>query len=98
MKIIDLQKIKSNNVLVLFLSVLFLIVCAGNSYAQTAGVRQSTIRVTGTVTSAIDGTILPGVSIVVKGTTTGTVTGMDGAYSIEVPENATLVFSYLVSP
>lgn len=39
---------------------------------------------------------LPGVTVVVKGTTIGTVTNNDGAYNINVPdENATLVFSFI---
>ena len=54
-----------------------------------------TVRVSGTVTGADDGMPLPGVSVVVKGTTTGTATDMDGKYSLSVPENATLVFSYI---
>jgi TonB-linked SusC/RagA family outer membrane protein len=36
---------------------------------------------------------LPGVSVTVKGTTRGTVTGADGTYKITVPNNGTLVFS-----
>jgi len=39
---------------------------------------------------------LPGVSVFVKGTTTGTVTGIDGDYTLSgVPEQSTLVFSYI---
>jgi TonB-linked SusC/RagA family outer membrane protein len=38
---------------------------------------------------------LPGVNIYIKGTTKGVITGMDGRYSIEVPANATLVFSFI---
>jgi len=39
---------------------------------------------------------LPGVNVLVKGTTTGTVTDSDGRYSLVVPnENATLVFSFI---
>ena len=39
---------------------------------------------------------LPGVSIVVKGTTTGTVSAVDGGYTLNVPNgNSTLVFSYI---
>lgn len=50
--------------------------------------------VTGTIT-AEDGP-LPGVSVLVKGTTIGTVADFDGNYSIDVPANGTtLVFSYL---
>jgi iron complex outermembrane receptor protein len=42
-----------------------------------------------------NGESLPGVSILIKGTTTGTVTSIDGNYSISVPDGATLVFSYI---
>lgn len=50
-------------------------------------------RVTGTVTSSEDGESLPGVSILEKGTSNGTITDVDGNYALEVPEGATLVFS-----
>lgn len=53
-------------------------------------------NVTGKVISAEEGQPLPGVSVLVKGTTTGTVTDIEGNYEISVPPNATtLVFSYL---
>lgn len=56
---------------------------------------QNTITVTGTVTDN-DDQPLPGASIVVKGTTTGTQTDFDGNYVLDnVPSNATLVFSYI---
>jgi len=42
-----------------------------------------------------NGTGLAGVSVVVKGTTTGTNTGMDGKFSISAAPNATLVFSFI---
>jgi TonB-dependent starch-binding outer membrane protein SusC len=55
---------------------------------------QQIIEVTGKVTD--DQNLgLPGVTILVKGTQTGTITNFDGNYSIEVPSNATLVFSYI---
>lgn len=38
---------------------------------------------------------MPGVNIMVKGTSNGTITDIDGNYSLNVPENATLVFSYV---
>jgi len=51
--------------------------------------------VTGTV-STESGELLVGVSIVVKGTSTGTVTDIDGAFSITVPsDDAVLVFSFI---
>ncbi len=49
--------------------------------------------VTGTVTTSGDEMTLPGVNVLLKGTAQGTVTDMDGNYSISVPENATVVFS-----
>lgn len=54
------------------------------------------IQVRGKVTSAEDNTPLPGVSIVVKGTTIGTTTDADGVYSLNVGDgNSTLVFSFI---
>ena len=51
--------------------------------------------VTGTVTGT-DNAPLPGVSIVVKGTTTGTITDINGKYSLSLPSNAkTLVFTFV---
>ncbi|GGF33100.1 SusC/RagA family TonB-linked outer membrane protein [Echinicola rosea] len=52
------------------------------------------ITVTGRVTDS-DGDPLPGASIVVTGTQNGTVTDLDGNYSIEVPEGANLTVSYI---
>ncbi len=51
--------------------------------------------ITGKVTSSEDGSSLPGVNVVVKGTTSGTVTDSEGRYSMGVPANATLVFSFI---
>ncbi len=49
------------------------------------------IKVSGKVTSEEDGTGLPGVNIVEKGTTNGTITDIDGMYSIEVPSQETVL-------
>lgn len=52
--------------------------------------------VSGTVTSAADGEGLPGVSVRVKGTSTGVTTDFDGNYRLEVPEGGdALVFSFV---
>jgi TonB-linked SusC/RagA family outer membrane protein len=51
--------------------------------------------VTGRVTSADDGSAIPGVNIVVKGTTSGATTDGSGRYAIAAPPNATLVFSFI---
>jgi len=54
-----------------------------------------TIRVTGTVTDATDRRTLPGASIMVRGTTQGTVTDVNGRYEISVAPTAVLVFSFI---
>jgi TonB-linked SusC/RagA family outer membrane protein len=52
--------------------------------------------VSGKVTSAEDGAPLPGVNVVVKGTTNGTATDANGGYSISVPESGSiLIFSFI---
>lgn len=53
------------------------------------------LTVTGTVTQASDGEPLIGVSIIVKGTTNGATTDIDGNYVIKTETGATLVFSYV---
>jgi TonB-linked SusC/RagA family outer membrane protein len=59
-------------------------------------VMAQTIELTGRVTSAEDGGVIPGVSVSVKGTTLGTVTDMDGVYHLKVPKGSkTLVFSFV---
>lgn len=50
-------------------------------------------RVSGTVTDASTGDPLPGVTVLVKGTTNGAITGVDGSYSLTAPQDGTLVFS-----
>lgn len=54
--------------------------------------------VSGRVTATEDGSPLPGVNVVVKGTTTGTATDADGRYSLSIPAslaNGSLVFSFI---
>ncbi|MGI0107309.1 SusC/RagA family TonB-linked outer membrane protein [Salinimicrobium sp. WS361] len=51
--------------------------------------------VTGTVVSGSDGLPIPGVNVMVQGTTTGTTTDFDGNYEIDIDPNAALVFSYV---
>ena len=53
------------------------------------------LQVSGTVRSAEDNSVLPGVSIVVKGTSQGTVTNADGKYQMSASPNSTLVFSFI---
>ncbi len=61
-----------------------------------SAVSRITGSVSGLVTSAEDGMPLPGVNVMVKGTTIGTVTDFDGIYSLTLPNNASeLVFSFI---
>ena len=52
--------------------------------------------ITGKVSSQEDGSALPGVNVVLKGTTNGTVTDVDGNYKLSVPSSGgSLVFSFI---
>ncbi len=53
------------------------------------------VQVKGVVTSADDGQPIPGVSVVVKGTTNGTTTDIDGKFVVNAPGNSMLVFSFV---
>lgn len=91
----NLQINKNQGRFKVVLPLVFLLLFTGNGFAETTDTRQNTINVTGTVTSATDGMPLIGVSIVVKGTTEGTVSDMNGNYRINILPNVTLVFSYI---
>lgn len=59
------------------------------------GLNAQNARVSGTVQEDESGLPLIGVSVTVKGTTTGTVTDLDGKYALEAPTDGTLIFSYV---
>lgn len=87
----NMEKVRKRNVwgrIVLF-SLLFGI----NVAVMAAGVPDGKM-VKGVVTDET-GQSMPGVSVVIKGTTNGTSTGMDGDFSLKVPEDAMLVFSFV---
>lgn len=52
-------------------------------------------QITGTVTSAEDGIGMPGVSVVVKGTTVGASTDIDGKYTLQAKASDVLIFSFV---
>jgi len=56
---------------------------------------QQNLSVSGVVTDSGDGTPLAGVTVAVKGTTNGTATDANGKYTINAPQGATLVYTYL---
>ncbi len=70
------------------LPVLLLASCCSMALAQGR-------TVSGKVTSTDDGSSIPGVNILEKGTSNGTVSDADGNYRISVGDNATLVFSFV---
>lgn len=73
----------------LTLTLLFFLGCISMLSAQT-------LKVTGTVTSGDDGEPIIGASIQVKGTTIGTITDMNGKFSLDVPQkNKILQISYV---
>ncbi len=72
----------------LFLSILL--------FMGSVVVNAQTKVITGTVTSSEDSEPIPGVSVIVKGTSMGAVTNIDGKFELQVPESAkTLVFSFV---
>jgi TonB-linked SusC/RagA family outer membrane protein len=65
-----------------------LLVAGGNAWAQER-------LITGKVTSAEDGTPIPGVNVVLKGTTSGVLTSVDGEFKINTPLEGILVFTFI---
>ena len=55
-----------------------------------------TKEITGTVTSSDDGSTIPGVSVMIKGTTLGTITNIDGVFTLQAPDDAeVIVFTFV---
>jgi TonB-linked SusC/RagA family outer membrane protein len=72
----------------------FLLLCFSFVFVLSAWAQERVI--TGRVSSSEDGSALPGVNVIVKGTTTGSVTDADGKYSLSVPNSGgSLVFSFI---
>ncbi|MEX2371695.1 MAG: TonB-dependent receptor [Bacteroidales bacterium] len=64
-------------------------------FGFVVGLFSQNVRVTGTVTDEDTAEPLPGVNVVLQGTTQGTITSMEGVYEIEVPANGVITFSYI---
>ncbi|MEE9408928.1 MAG: TonB-dependent receptor [Polaribacter sp.] len=65
------------------------------SFVFTSNVQAQEKSISGTVTSKLDGATLPGVSVVVQGTTKGAETDFDGIYTIKASVGDVLSFSFL---
>ena len=72
----------------LLMTFLFTLLSVASLFAQDK-------KVSGKVTSAEDGSGLPGVTVSIKGTGKGTQSDVNGNYSLSVPSSATLVFSFV---
>lgn len=72
-----------------------MLLCFPASGVNAAPASQENLTVSGVVTSAADQLPLIGVSVQVKGTSTGSITDLDGNYSVSVASGQTLVFSYI---
>ena len=72
----------------------FVLMCFSFGFALSVWAQDRVV--TGKLTSKEDGSALPGVNVILKGSTVGTVTDVDGAYKLAVPASGgTLVFSFI---
>ncbi len=53
------------------------------------------LSINGTVTDSYNGEPLGGVNVIIKGTSTGTITDINGVYQLSVPDGSTIVFSFI---
>lgn len=88
MKRTELNQPFKSRLLIAFRRVRLLLILL--AFAASSAVAQ----ISGTVRSD-DGAVLPGVSVLLKGTTNGTSTNADGQYTLNAPSNSTLVFSFV---
>ena len=89
-KLYRLQKINYNNLImkrITILLILLLIAVSQGAFAQRT--------ITGKVIDAEEGLSLPEVSVIIKGTNTGAATDIDGNFSMDVPDDATIVVSFI---
>ncbi|MDH5474928.1 MAG: carboxypeptidase-like regulatory domain-containing protein, partial [Cyclobacteriaceae bacterium] len=68
-------------------SLLCLLLYSGSAFSQTS--------ISGKVTDVYSGGELPGVNVVIKGTTTGTLTDINGNYTISASDGSVLLFSFI---
>jgi len=81
------KRIKTGLTIILLVSMMFF--QAAYLFAQ----EPTLVKVTGTVTDIADNEPIPGVNVYIKGTQTGSVTDVDGKYSINIPKGSTLVYT-----
>ena len=72
---------------------IFVLILSMVAYSLTGYAQEGMVR--GTVYDADDGSTLPGASVLIKGTTKGTVTDVDGKFSLMVGPNTTMEVSFI---
>ena len=65
------------------------------SFCISLSLQAQNVSLSGKVTDANSGDALPGVSVMIEGTSSGTASDAEGNYALSVPANATLVFSFI---
>jgi TonB-linked SusC/RagA family outer membrane protein len=88
------QKIPTLKILI-FLAGIFCSLQIVHASGKNNPLQENQKVVSGVVTDANTGEVLPGVSIMIKGTTRGTITDGDGKYSISAGEEDILVFNFI---
>lgn len=83
--------VKQRSIVLSFLIVSLIVFTTLNTNAQDI----PNIKVSGIVSDYESNELIPGVNIIIKGTQTGSVTDINGKYSLEAPKGSTLVFSYI---
>ena len=87
-------KLLRNYALLSFSSFILLALTANPVFAETTSTQQQTVRISGKVSDS-SGEELIGVSVVERGTANGSVTGIDGSYTLTVNPGATIDLKYL---
>ncbi|MCO4294389.1 TonB-dependent receptor [Solitalea sp. MAHUQ-68] len=89
------------NLLRIFFLLQVIVVAQGGHHCIASGLLKSfriteeaNVKITGTVVDE-SGAPMPGVSVVVKGSSLGTSTDGDGKFTLNVPENSTLIFQFI---
>jgi len=86
-----MQFVKQRSGLLGMVLATLLILSASISNAQDV----TSVKVSGTVSDAASNELIPGVSVLIKGTQTGSMSDINGKFSLNAPKGSTLVFSYI---
>ena len=93
---IFLHRVYKKEILKIITAMLFLVMIVNINQARAVSEELQQRKVTGMVTDSKTGDPLPGVNIVLQGSTVGTMSNAGGQFSIDVPgANAVLVFSFI---